>query len=80
MLLKFALTRQLEKLRPFYTESGSSTEWRLNCATPQSNLISSIKLHICNTLSLIYDYYQTSILEVYWDLCKEVAHGITADD
>ena len=84
LLLKSALTFQLQRLRPFYVAvdnaSSSNTEQRLQCNSPQSNSISLVKLHICSTLSLIYDYYQTHILEVYWNLCKEIAHGIIADD
>ncbi len=84
ILLKFALNRQLYRLRPYYftpdTLSEEALQARLDCANPRSVLISSLKLHICAILQLIYDYYQSIILSQYWSLSKSVIHSIIADD
>ncbi len=82
LLMKFALNRQLRRLRPFYFsgETEDGLEQRLQCASPLSNLVSSVKLHICAILSLIYDYYQMHILQEYWDLCNFITSSIVTDD
>ena len=84
ILLKFALNRQLHRLRPYYFTSESAGEDalvnRLECANPKSVLISGVKLHISAVLQLIYDYYQSNVLQSYWRLCKSIIHAIIKDD